>query len=312
MKKVCIAGYGAIGGIFGEWLGRVGDLRLSALARGATLDALRAQGRLQASDNAAELGDQDLVVLSVKGPALPAMAAQLPPLIGPYTTVLVAMNGVPWWFFDHSLGLRLPAVDPGDRVRAAVPTAQVLGCVVHLSARVRAPGQVQHVNGNGLILGEPAGGPSVRLAEWAALLTSAGFAVTQSAHIQRDIWFKLWGNMTMNPVSALTRATADKILDDPLVRAFCSAVMLEANAIGAHFGCAIDQTPDQRHDVTRKLGAFKTSMLQDLEAGRALEVDALVTVVHDIGRHLGLATPNIGALLGLVRLLGHSRATPPG
>ena len=331
--KVCIAGAGAIGGLFAGWLGTQlppGEVRLSALARGATLAALKANGlqlqdasgtrtvALQASDDAATLGPQDLVVLAVKGPALPAIAAQLPPLLGPHTTVLVAMNGVPWWFFDHAAttprpcaGLRLPAVDPGDAVRAAIPTRQVLGCVVHVSAATPQPGVVKHVNGNGLILGEPAGGASGRLDAMAALLTRAGFAITASPHIQRDIWFKLWGNMTMNPVSALTQAPCDQILDDPLVRGFCSAVMLEANAIGAHFGCGIDQVPEQRHAVTRKLGAFKTSMLQDLQAGRALEIDALVTVVRDIGQHLGLATPNIDALLGLVRLLGRSRGLFP-
>jgi 2-dehydropantoate 2-reductase len=331
--KVCIAGAGAIGGLFAGWLGTklpVGDVQLSALARGATLAALKAHGlqlqgaeglrtvALQASDNAAALGPQDLVVLAVKGPALPAMAAQLSPLLGPHTTVLVAMNGVPWWFFDHAsttpgpcAGLRLSAVDPGDVVRAAIPTHQVLGCVVHVSAASPQPGVVKHVNGNGLILGEPAGGASSRLDATADLLTRAGFAITASTHIQRDIWFKLWGNMTMNPVSALTQAPCDQILDDPLVRGFCSAVMVEAQTIGALFGCGIDQEPEQRHAVTRKLGSFKTSMLQDLQAGRALEIDALVAVVRDIGVHLGLATPNIDALLGLVRLLAQGRGLYP-
>jgi 2-dehydropantoate 2-reductase len=331
--KVCIAGVGAIGGLFGGWLGAKlppGDLQLSALARGATLAALKNQGlqlqdaegartvALQASDDAAALGPQDLVVLAVKGPALPAMAAQLPPLLGPHTTVLVAMNGVPWWFFDHAsatpgpcAGLRLAAVDPGNVVRAAIPTPQVLGCVVHVSAAAPLPGVVKHVNGNALILGEPAGGPSARLDAIGALLTRAGFAITVSTHIQRDIWFKLWGNMTMNPVSALTQAPCDQILDDPLVRNFCSAVMVEAKTIGALFGCGIDQSPEQRHAVTRKLGSFKTSMLQDLQAGRAMEIDALVAVVRDIGVHLGLATPNIDALLGLTRLLGRSRGLYP-
>jgi 2-dehydropantoate 2-reductase len=329
-RKVCIVGAGAIGGLLGAWLGRglpAGEIELSVLARGATLAALRAHGLrldtadgaasvpLRADDDAARLGPQDLVVLSVKGPALPAAAQALRPLVGPGTTVLVAMNGVPWWFFDHAqgacAGLRLAAVDPGDCVRAAIPTDRVVGCVVHLSATTPEPGRVRHVNGQGLILGEPAGGRSARVDDLNDLLTRAGFAITVSDHIQRDIWFKLWGNMTMNPVSALTGATADRILDDPLVRGLCSAVMLEAKAIGAHFGCGIDQTPEQRHAVTRKLGAFKTSMLQDLEAGRALEIDALIGAVHEIGRHLGLATPSLDALLGLVRLLGRSRGLYP-
>jgi 2-dehydropantoate 2-reductase len=183
----------------------------------------------------------------------------------------------------------------------------VLGCVVHAACRVSAPGQVRHVMGDGLIVGEPAGGGSARSAQVAALLQRAGFSVTLSPRIQRDIWFKLWGNMTMNPVSALTGATCDRILDDELVRGFCSSAMREAQLLGKRFGCEIDQTPEERHAVTRKLGAFKTSMLQDVEAHRAIESDALIGAVHEIGRRLNVATPNIDALYGLLRLMAASR-----
>ena len=145
----------------------------------------------------------------------------------------------------------------------------------------------------------------------ATLLSNAGFAVTLSERIQREVWFKLWGNMTMNPISALTGATCDRILDDPLVRDFCSAVMLEAQAIGAAFGIPIEQRPEERHAVTRKLGAFKTSMLQDVEAGRPLEIDALLGAVREIGSHVGIATPNVDALFGLVRLMAATRPRPP-
>ena len=329
--KVCIVGAGAIGGVFGGWLGRSlppAELALSVLARGETLTALQRDGlhlesadgakaavRVRAESDAQRLGPQDLVVLAVKAPSLASVAALAAPLLAPHTQVLVAMNGVPWWFFDHlpgeCQGLRLASVDPGDAVRAAIPTRHVIGCVVHLSSTVPAPGRIRHGMGNGLIIGEPAGGDSERLASLAALLTRAGFAVTVSPLIQRDIWFKLWGNMTVNPISALTGATADRILDDPLTRAVCSAVMLEAQAIGARFGCAIDQTPEQRHAVTRKLGAFKTSMLQDLEAGRPLELDALVGAVREIGQHLAIPTPHIDSLLGLTRLMGRSRGLYP-
>jgi 2-dehydropantoate 2-reductase len=331
--KVCIVGAGAIGGVFGGWLGsRVPptELALSVLARGETLAALQRDGLhldssdganasvvpMRAESDAQRLGPQDLVVLAVKASALPSMAAFVGPLLAPHTQVLVAMNGVPWWFFDHLPGacecLRLSSVDPGDAVRRAIPTHHVIGCVLHLSSTAPRPGRVRHGVGNGLIVGEPRGGDSERVASLATLLSRAGFAVTVSQRIQRDIWFKLWGNMTMNPISALTGATADRILDDPLTRALCSAVMLEAQAIGARFGCEIDQTPEQRHAVTRKLGAFKTSMLQDLEAGRPLELDALVGSVREIGQHLGIATPNIDAVLGLTRLLGRSRGLYPG
>jgi 2-dehydropantoate 2-reductase len=323
VKRVCIAGVGAIGGLFGGWLGRLPDIELSALARGATLAALRRDGlqldsagatqriALRASDDPRELGEQDLVVIAVKGPALAAVASQVAQLLGPQTLVLVAMNGVPWWFFDglpgECEGLRLESVDPGGAVRAAIPAEQVIGCVVHAASAAAQPGVVRHAMGNGLIVGEPRGGTSARLEGLAALLTRAGFAVTASERIQRDIWFKLWGNMTMNPMSALTGATMDRMLDDPLVRGYASAVMLEAKAIGARIGCTIDQSPEQRHEVTRKLGAVKTSMLQDVEAGRPIELAALVGAVKEIGQHLQIDTPHLDALLGLTRLMAQVR-----
>ena len=333
--KVCIVGLGAIGGTFAAWLGGrlpASEVSLSALARGATLAAVQAHGLrveaepgmgpslavpLRAASDARDLGVQDLVILAVKGPALQAVAPAVPALCGPHTQVLCAMNGVPWWFFEglpgSLAGLSLQSVDPGGRVRALIPAAQVVGCVVHLSSLAPAPGVVRHVNGNGLIIGRPAGGHDAGVQALATLLQGAGFGVTVSERIQRDIWFKLWGNMTMNPVSALTGAPCDRILDDPLVRGFISAVMREAQQIGAGIGIPIDQAPEERHAVTRKLGSFKTSMLQDLLAGRPLEIDALVGAVREIGQRLGLATPNIDALLGLVRLMACERGlyTPP-
>lgn len=333
--KVCIVGLGAIGGTFAARLGSrltAHEVSLSALARGATLAAVQANGLrveeapgaetapgvpLRVASDARELGLQDLLILAVKGPALPAVAPAVQALCGPHTQILSAMNGVPWWFFEGLpgplAGLNLQSVDAGARVRALIPAAQVVGCVVHLSSLAPAPGVVRHVNGNGLIIGRPGGGDDPRLQDLASLLQRAGFGVTLSDRIQRDIWFKLWGNMTMNPVSALTGAPCDHILDDPLVRGFISAVMREAQQIGAGIGIPIDQAPEERHAVTRKLGSFKTSMLQDLLAGRPLEIDALVGAAREIGQHLGLATPNIDALLGLVRLMASERGlyTPP-
>jgi 2-dehydropantoate 2-reductase len=328
MQKVAIVGLGAIGGLFAGWLGtRVPGLQLSALARGATLAAVRAHGLvvhtpegpqsvpMTVSDDAATLGPQDLVILAVKGPALAAVAPAVAALCGPRTQVLAAMNGVPWWFFDGlpgpCAGWSLEAVDPGAAVRALVPTSQVIGCVVHASSTAPTPGQLRHVGGNGLIIGRPAGGRDAQVDAVAALLAQAGFALTVSERIQREVWFKLWGNMTMNPVSALTGAPCDRILDDELVRGFCSAVMVEAQAIGAAFGIPIDQQPEQRHAVTRKLGSFKTSMLQDAEAGRPLELDALLGAVREIGARLSLPTPHIDALFGLVRLMARERGLYP-
>lgn len=328
--KICIVGLGAIGGLLAGWLGTrlpgeaAATLQLSALARGATLAAVQRHGLrldtadgtrvvpLRASEDAAALGVQDLVILAVKAPALVGVAPSVAALCGPHTRVLAAMNGVPWWFFDGlpgpCRGLVLDTVDPGGAVRGRLPAARVIGCVVHLSSTVVEPGRVRHGNGRGLILGAACGGaPDAGLQAVAALLTQAGFEVTLSERIQREVWYKLWGNMTMNPVSALTGATGDRILDDELVRGFCSAVMREAQAVGAAFGIPIEQPPDERHAVTRKLGAFKTSMLQDAEAGRPLEIDALLGAVREIGARLGLATPNVDALYGLVRLMAATR-----
>jgi 2-dehydropantoate 2-reductase len=165
--------------------------------------------------------------------------------------------------------------------------------------------------GRGLILGEPRGGDSARVQQLAALFSRAGFEVRSSARIRDDIWYKLWGNMTMNPVSALTGATLDRVLDDELVRDFCSAAMREAAAVGARIGCEVYESPEDRHAVTRKLGAARTSMLQDVEASRPFELDALLGAVREIGARVGVATPNTDALFGLARLLGRVRGLYP-
>jgi 2-dehydropantoate 2-reductase len=320
--RVCIAGVGAIGGFIGARLGAAGH-EMSALARGATLAALRAHGLrldqagerivapVRAAEDAAALGAQDLVVIAVKGPSLAAIAPRIAPLLGPDTIVVPAMNGVPWWFFDGLpgplAGARLESIDPEGAIAAAIPPRHVVGCVVHASCSTPEPGLARHAIGAGLILGEPAGGRSARAERLAAELGGAGFDATVSERIQQDVWYKLWGNMTINPVSALTGATGDRILDDLLVREFCSAAMREAAAIGERIGCPIAQSPEERHAVTRKLGAFKTSMLQDAEAGRPMEIDVLLTAVREIGARVGVATPSIDALLGLTRLFARVR-----
>jgi len=325
--RVCIYGMGAVGGLIAARLAAEGSADVSAIARGATLAALNSGGlRLQSGDrltqtpiraskHPAELGVQDLVVVSVKGPALPAVAAGIAPLLGPDTVVLSAMNGVPWWFFDGvegpCAGMHLESVDPGGAVTAAIPACRVIGCVVHLNASAPEPGFVLHRMGNGLIVGEPDGSLSARVQQLAQLLARAGFDVTTSARIQNDIWYKLWGNLTFNPISALTGATGDRILADPLVMAFCTAAMAEAGRIGDRIGCEIRQTPQERHAVTRRLGAFRTSMLQDAEAGRPLEIDAIVGAAKEIGERVGVATPTIDALLGLIRLYGRTRGLYP-
>jgi 2-dehydropantoate 2-reductase len=322
MTRVCVVGAGAIGTFLGTHLARRGA-EVSALARGATAAALRAHGfrfeeagrtltaPVRVAEEAAVLGPHDLVVIAVKGPSLPGLAGRLPPLLGPDTVVLTAMNGVPWWFF-HGLGgphegAPVRAVDPDGHIAAAIPARHVVGGVVHATCSVREPGLVRHGFGRGLIVGEPSGGVSARVAALADRLTAAGFETTVSERIQADVWYKLWGNMTMNPMSALTGATADRILDDPLLERFTLAIMAEAAAIGERIGCPIRQSGEERNEVTRKLGAFKTSMLQDVEAGKPLEIDGLLTAVSEIGRRVGVPTPGTDALLGLTRVFAGGR-----
>ncbi len=320
-NRICIVGAGAIGGWLGAGLACAG-CDVSFLARGETLAALQTQGlklqsgaqaeqthSVRASNSAAELGVQDLVIIAVKAPALREVAQQIAPLLGKDTIVLTAMNGVPWWFlqgFGGELANRaLTSVDATGEVAAAIPAHHIIGGVVHASCSVASPGVIRHAFGNKIILGEPSGDITPRVTALTALLEKASFEAPIAAQIQRDIWFKLWGNMTMNPISAITGATTAQVLDDDLVRGFCSNVMLEAKDIGARLGITIDQQPEDRHAVTRKLGSFKTSMLQDVEAGKAVELDALVGAVKELGQLTQVATPYTDALLGMSRL--HAR-----
>ena len=322
--KVCIYGAGAIGGFIGTRLAAAG-CTVAAVARGATLQALQSMaggcagrpvvaGAGHRQRRPRDLGAMDLVVVAVKGPALVDVAERLAPLLGADTVVLPAMNGVPWWFAQTTPGLDgqpLRSVDPDGRIGRRIPLSGVVGCVVHASTFTPEPGLVEQRMGQGLIIGEPAGGDSPRVQRLGEVLRGAGFDTTVSANIRQDIWYKLWGNMTMNPVSALTGASVDRIMADPLVLAFCTAAMQEAAAIGARIGCSIAQSPEDRHAVTRKLGAFRTSMQNDIDAGRAIELDALVTVVREIAQRLSIATPNIDALLGLTRLFARVRGLYP-
>lgn len=325
--KICIVGLGAIGGLFAARLARAG-YDVSAIARGATHEAVRRDGlgllegpasepedasrfSINVSDDPCLLGEQDAVIVAVKTTGLTDVARSIAPLLRKHTTVLSAMNGVPWWFFRGLAAplqeIRMPSVDPDGAVSRAIPAEHVVGCVTHLSATTPAPGMVRCVAGNRLIIGEPGGGDTLRSRAIASALREAGCDVEEAGVIQQEIWFKLWGNMTVNPISALTGATGDRILDDDYVRQFMSRCMLEAAQIGQRIGLPIDQDPEQRHAVTRKLGAFRTSMLQDVEGNRPVELDALVHSVVEISRQVNVATPNIDALFGLARLQARVR-----
>jgi 2-dehydropantoate 2-reductase len=323
--KVAIVGAGAIGCWIGGRFAAAGH-EVSVLARGGTLEALRTSGlRLteagetqswpaRASDAASDLGPQDLVVVAVKAPALAQVAPSVAGLIGEETVVVPAMNGIPWWFAE-GLGPAEAAtravVDPDGAIGAAIPHRHVVGCVVHASVATAGPGHARHNMGNGIILGEPQGGTSERLGRLRDAFGQAGFDATAAAAVRQDIWYKLWGNMTMNPVSAITGATADRILDDADIRSLLLAVMAEAAETGARIGCPIDEPGEARIEVTRKLGAFRTSMLQDADAGRPIELDALVGAPRAIAAAVGVPTPYTDVLHGLTRLFGQTRGLTP-
>ncbi|AOK18324.1 2-dehydropantoate 2-reductase [Burkholderia cepacia] len=322
--RAAVVGVGAIGGLLAAALSRAG-MTVSAYARGATLDALNAHGvrvidetgamssvPIDASDDAAALGVQDYVVIALKAQALPALAARIAPLVGPDTVIVAAMNGLPWWF-THGLegaldGVPLDAVDPAGAVSAALPPAQAIGCVVHLSSSTDAPGVVRRGRGNRLIVGAPDPARDAAASRFAAALAAGGFDVESTPAIRAEIWTKLWGNMNMNPLSALTGSTAEQLLDDPFTQGLALRMMEEAAAIGAKLGLDTGVSAPERMAVTRKLGAFKTSMLQDFEAGRALEIGPILGVFPELGRKLDVPTPYCDAVLGLLR----QRATNSG
>jgi 2-dehydropantoate 2-reductase len=321
--RICVIGAGAIGGVIAARLAAVRDADVSVLARGATLAAVREHGlrvsspgadgagktvtaRVRVSDDAAELGEQDFVVVAVKAQSMAGVAASVGGLLGPRTAVLSTLNGVPWWFLDGfggpAAGRHLDSVDPDGFIASVLPAARVIGGTVHLSASSPAPGEVSWRSGQGLIIGELDGSSPPRLDALASALRAGGFDVTVSARIRDDVWYKLWGNLTLNPICALTDASTGPALDDDLVRDFISRAMLEAREIGTKIGCPIAQSPQDRHAVTRKLGDFVPSMLQDARAGRPLELDALTGAVRELGALVGVPTPNVDAIHGLTRL----------
>ncbi|WP_118181348.1 2-dehydropantoate 2-reductase [Paraburkholderia phosphatilytica] len=324
--KTAVVGAGAIGGLIAAAAARAGHA-VSVLARGKTLDAIRADGirviggdgneagvsTVRASDAATELGVQDFVVVALKAQVLPSIAASLAPLVGPHTVIVAAMNGLPWWFL-HGLagplsGQSIEAVDPGGAVCAALPPAQAIGCVVHLSSSTDAPGVIRRGRGNRMIIGASHAALDPAAQRFATALRDGGFDVdiagdskgNSAADIRTEIWVKLWGNMNMNPLSALTGSTADVLLDDPFTHALVLRMMEEADAIGGKLGLATGMSAPDRVAVTRQLGGFRTSMLQDFEAGRALEIGPILGVFPELGGKLGVPTPFCDAVLGLLR-----------
>jgi 2-dehydropantoate 2-reductase len=316
--KFCIYGAGAIGGTIATLLARAGAT-VSVVARGETLAALKRDGlrlitrgqtlaaEVRVSADPSHLGPQDYVIIAVKAPSLPEVVSRIAPLLGPDTAVVTAMNGVPWWFFHDSkvaalAGQKLKAVDPRGVISRTIATWRVLGCVLYIAASVDGPGIIRHNSGWRIFAGEPDHQLTSRLARLVDWLRRAGFDSAESPDIQRDIWVKLWGNLSMNPISLLTNATADRIIDDPLVRRLCIAMIDEAAQIGEAIGISDVPRVEKIMENIRSLGDFKMSMLQDAEHGKSVEIDALLTVTHEIGLLAGVPTPFIDGVLGLARL----------
>ncbi|MGE5562355.1 MAG: ketopantoate reductase family protein [Bacillota bacterium] len=311
--RVCVVGAGAIGGWVAAELALAGT-EVSVVARGETLRMIDSEGlrltdggsthcvAVRATENAADLGTHEVVVIAVKAPALPELAPSLHPLIGGDTLIVPMLNGVPWWFTDETLW----SVDPDCAIEDAFPDEQIVGCVVHASCRRSAPNHIVVVHADKLILGEPAGGSSERVERLCALFGNAGIRCDASDNVRRAIWYKLWGNATINPLSALTRATADRLLEDPVIRGFMADAMDELAAVGAEIGCPISESAEDRMAVTARLGAFKSSMLQDVEAGRPIELESLLGAPREIAGRAGVPTPQLDRIYAMTRLMAEN------
>ena len=313
--KICIYGAGAIGGYLGVQLLRAGA-DVSLVARGAHLAAMRAHGlkllmgeethvvHPRCTDNPAELGVQDFVVICLKAHSIPGVVDRMQPLLGPRTRIVTAVNGIPYWYFYRHGGAyegsMLETIDPGGRQWCELGPERAIGCIVYPATEIEAPGVIRHVYGNQFPIGEPSGEITDDARNLSALLTDAGMKAPVLDRIRDEIWLKLWGNVCLNPISALTHATLDVICSDPDTRALSKAIMLEAQAIAEGFGVKFRVDVERRIEGARKVGAHKTSMLQDLERGRPMEIDPLVTVVQEMGRLTGIATPALDAVLALV------------
>ncbi len=320
--KICIFGAGAIGGYMAVKLVQAGA-NVSVVARGPHLAAMQANGLtlieedgerstvpVTATDNAADLGPQDYVVVTLKAHSVPPVVDKMQPLIGPETTIVSGVNGVPWWYF-HKLdgpmeGTRIATVDPGDAQWDGFGPDRVLGCVVYPAAEVVEPGVIRHIEGNRFSLGEPDGSKSERALALSKTLAAAGLRAPVRPRIRDEIWVKLWGNLSFNPISALTHATLDVLCTDPGTRAVARGMMTEAQAIAEKLGVKFPIDVERRIDGGAAVGAHRTSMWQDLDAGRPMEIDALVSAVQELGRLTDTPTPTIDTVLALVSLRAKS------
>jgi len=302
--NICVVGAGAIGGWVAARLSLGGHEVMALTSRGALTELSIEDGEDSRTAAFSRFeGPPPLLVVAVKATALAAAVPTLRAMVGPDTLILPMLNGVPWWFVE---GEPLRSIDPTGAVASALPMERIIGCVVHASCFRPSSDRVVVKHADKLILGEPKGGGSERVDGLRSLFESAGIRCDASDNIRRAIWYKLWGNATINPISALTRATADRILADPDCRAWMLEGMTELAAIGAAIGCPISESGEDRMQVTARLGAFKTSMLQDVEAGRPIELDALLGAPREIARMTGIPTPALDRLYGVTRLMAAS------
>ena len=315
--KICIYGAGAIGAYLGAELAAAGA-DVSFVARGPHLAAMQENGlrlhigeqqktvAVRCTDDPSALGPQDYVILTLKAHSVGPIVDQIQPLLGPDTAIVTAQNGILWWYF-HAIGgtwenHHLDSVDPGGKIWSALGPERAIGCVVYPSCEIIAPGVVKHLDGNRFMLGEPDGSKSERVKALGRLLTEAGLKAPIRKKIRDDIWFKLLGNATFNPVSVLTHATLEQMGQDPEVRGVIHRMMSEAATVAERLGVKFAMSIDKRIDGGAAVGAHKTSMLQDLEAGRPLELDSLVAAVAEMGQLVDVPTPAIDTMLALVRL----------
>jgi 2-dehydropantoate 2-reductase len=318
--RICIYGAGAIGGYLGVQLALSGQ-DVTLIARGPHLAAMRANGvRLlidgeervahpRCTDDPAEAGEQDYVIVTLKAHSAPGVVAAMSPLLGAHTAVVSAVNGVPWWYFHKLEGpwenATLDAVDPGGVQWKGIGPERAIGCVVYPATEVVEPGVIRHLDGDRFTLGEPSGEKTERVQALASALIAAGLRAPVR-RIRDEIWVKLWGNLSFNPISALTLETLDVVATDSGTRAVSKAMMLEAQSIGERLGVRFPVDVERRIDGAAAVGAHRTSMLQDLEMGRPMEVDALVTAVQEMGRLVGVETPTIDVVLALIQQRAHA------
>jgi 2-dehydropantoate 2-reductase len=316
--KICVFGAGAIGGYLGVKLAQA-EVDVSVVARGPHLAAMLTNGltliehsgvrtnvQIAASEDPAQFGPQDFVIITLKAHSVPPIVGRMQPLVGEHTTIVSCVNGIPWWYFygvgGDLEGTRLASVDPGDAQWNGFGPDRVLGCVVYPAAEVIEPGVIKHIEGNRFSLGEPDGSKSERAMALSKALVGAGLKAPVRPSIRDDIWVKLWGNLSFNPISALTHATLDVLCTDPGTRAVARGMMVEAQKVAEKLGVKFPINVERRIDGGAAVGAHRTSMWQDLDLGRPMEIDALVTSVQELGCLTDTATPTIDTVLALIQL----------